>query len=99
MQQHSPLCDPGLVVSTFSIIIIISSSSSTAWSNRICSGLLARAILYALPVPLLILVDPTVTPACFLLTTAIFYSLSYRAGACVPNVIIIIISSSSTIAL
>ena len=42
--------------------------------------MLARAIIYALPAPVLVLLDPTVTPACFLLATAVFYALSYRAG-------------------
>ncbi len=44
------------------------------------SGCLARAILYMLPVPVLLLVDPTVTPACFLLVTSLFYVFSHRQG-------------------
>jgi hypothetical protein len=49
-------------------------------SHAAISGFLSRAIIYALPVPILILVDPTVTPACFLVITAAFYVVSYRAG-------------------
>jgi hypothetical protein len=45
------------------------------------SGLLVRAFIYVLPVPVLILVDPTVLPACLLVATAAFYWQSYRAGA------------------
>jgi hypothetical protein len=59
---------------------------SSSASNVSFSGLLARAIVYALPAPVLVLLDPTVTPACFLLATAVFYTLSYRAGdACVAE--------------